>query len=228
MPTTPSPKRTPRAARHRALILALLAAALPLPAAGQGTGSLEGVVTLRLQPPRRSVGRYPGGPTATRAVQSIPAVVYVEGAGGARARPPATPPVMAQRDTAFVPAALVVPVGTTVSFPNGDPFFHNVFSYSAASRFDLGRYPRGESREVTFDKPGVVKVYCEVHEFMRAVVVVTESAHHAVADAQGRFRIQAIPEGTYTFVVYHPDLEPVRRQVRVTAGATARLDVELR
>lgn len=215
-----------------AVALGIAAAALgwaPTPAAGQGTGVVEGVVTLHLQPPRRAAGRYPGGPTAARSVQEVPAVVFLKGpVPGAPPRPLAGPPTMRQQDTAFVPAALVVPVGTTVSFPNGDPFFHNVFSYSGAARFDLGRYPRGETKSVTFDKPGIVKVYCEVHEAMRAVIVVTESPYHAVADAQGRFRISDVPEGAYTFVVWHPDLDPLERQVRVVAGGTARLDAELR
>jgi plastocyanin len=162
-------------------------------------------------------------------VQEVPAVVFLKGpVRGAPAHPPRATPTMAQRDTAFVPAALVVQVGTTVDFPNGDPFFHNVFSYSSAARFDLGRYPRGETRQVTFDKPGIVKVYCEVHETMRAVIVVTENPFNDVVDAQGRFRIPGIPEGTYTMVIWHPDLDSLERQVRVVAGETVRLDVELR
>jgi hypothetical protein len=135
---------------------------------------------------------------------------------------------MAQEDTAFVPAALAVQVGTAVRFPNEDGFFHNVFSYSAPARFDLGRYPRGEAKEVIFDKPGIVKVYCEVHEFMRAVIVVTESPYHAVVDPQGGYRIAGIPPGTYTLVFWHPDLEPQERSVRITDGATARVDATLR
>ena len=135
---------------------------------------------------------------------------------------------MAQADTAFSPAALAIPVGTTVSFPNKDTFFHNVFSYSGSARFDLGRYPRGQAKEVTFDKPGIVKVYCEVHEFMRAIIVVTESPFHAVVDQTGAFRIDGIPPGRYRFVVWHPDLDPVEREVEVVAGRAARLDAELR
>lgn len=207
----------------------VLLGSTPVAGFGQGTGVVEGVVTLHLQPPRRAAGRYPGGATAARSVQEVPAVVFVKGAvPGVPPAPLATVPTLTQKDTAFVPAALVVPVGTTVSFPNGDPFFHNVFSYSGAARFDLGRYPRGETKRVTFDKPGIVKVYCEVHETMRAVIVVTENPFYAVADPRGRFRIPDIPEGTYTFVVWHPDLDPLERQVRVVAGATARLDAELR
>ena len=204
-------------------------AGVPASAWGQGTGVVEGVVSLRQQPPRRIVGRYPGGPAAARTVQEVPAVVFLKGpVGGVPAHPPTAVPTLAQSDTAFVPAALVVQVGTTVAFPNGDPFFHNVFSYSSVARFDLGRYPRGETRQVTFDKPGIVKVYCEVHETMRAVIVVTENPFHDVVDAQGRFRIPGIPEGTYTMVIWHPDLDPLERQIRVVAGETVRLDVELR
>lgn len=210
------------------LAVALAVPSLPAPAAAQGLGVVEGTVTLRLQPPRRTAGRYPGGVTAAHALQPIPAVVYAEGRIGAAPRPPARPPVVVQQDTAFVPGSLVVPVGSTVSFANRDPIFHNVFSYSSPARFDLGRFPRGESREVTFDTPGVVKVYCEVHDFMRAVVVVAENPYHAVVDPQGRFRIEGIPEGTYSFAIYHPDLPPVKREVRVPAGGMARLDVELR
>lgn len=216
----------------RASLLSVLAtgpAGVLLPAACQAPGALEGLITLRPQPPRRTAGRYSGGTPRARTVQEVPAVVFLEGAvEGVPARQSGTRPTMAQRDTAFVPAALVIPVGTTVSFPNGDPFFHNVFSYSAGARFDLGRYPRGESKEVTFDKPGIVKVYCEVHEFMRAVIVVVENPFNAVVDSQGRFRIEGIPPGTYTFVAWHPDLDPVERQVQIPAGGTARFDAELR
>jgi plastocyanin len=209
------------------LLVASLAPATSVDA--QATGAVEGVVTLRLQPPRRSAGRYPGGATAVHTVQSVPALVFIQGAvAGAPVSLPTSAPVMAQRDTAFVPAALIVPVGATVSFPNGDTFFHNVFSYSSSARFDLGRYPRGEAKSVTFDEPGIVKVYCEVHEFMRSVIAVVENPFHAVAGGDGRFRIDGIPEGTYTFVVWHPDLEPVEQRVQVVAGRTARLDAELR
>lgn len=216
----------------RALLLLVTLAPLLVgaaPVSGQATGSLEGVVSLQPRPARRSAARYPGAATNVHEVQRVAPVVFLEGpVAGVTVRPAARPPVMTQTDTAFVPSALAIPVGTTVSFPNGDPFFHNVFSYSAAARFDLGRYPRGDAKTVTFDKPGIVKVYCEVHEFMRAIIVVSENPFSAVVDAQGRFRVDGIPPGTYTFVAWHPDLDPVEREVRITAGATARFDVELR
>jgi len=135
---------------------------------------------------------------------------------------------MAQLDTAFVPAASVVPVVTVLRFPNEDDFFHNVFSYSAAARFDLGRYPRGESQDVRLTEPGLVKIYCEVHEFMRAAVVVTENTFGAVVDDEGRFLIEGVPAGRYTVAFWHPDLDPVERSVTVVDGESARIDVELR
>ena len=87
-------------------------------------------------------------------------------------------------------------MGATVSFPNGDPLFHNVFSYSRAKRFDLGRYPKGESKTVVFDKPGYVKVLCEVHKWMRAGILVVENPYHAVVQESGRFQFDEVPAGT--------------------------------
>jgi hypothetical protein len=113
-----------------------------------------------------------------------------------------------------------------VRFPNADPFFHNVFSYSGP-RFDLGRYPSGQSREVLFDRPGIVRTYCEIHEFMRGVVLVTDHGFHAVAGEDGAFRIAGIPPGRYTVRAYHPDFGAVEVPVTVTAGATVSVSLEL-
>ena len=210
------------------VLLSFAVLLLPAAARGQSAGAIEGTVVMKLRRPLRSAARYPGASPAARTVQEVPVVVYVDGVVPGAPPRPSTTAIMAQHDTAFVPAALVVDVGSTVRFPNDDPFYHNVFSYSPPSRFDLGRYPRGEAKEVTFDQPGIVKVYCEVHDFMRSVIVVAESPLHAVVGGDGRYRIDAVPAGTYTLVFWHPDVEPVQRQVIVAAGTTARVDVELR
>lgn len=190
-------------------------------------GVVEGRVRLHRPPPRRTANRYPGAPQAVRAVQDLPTVVWVEGDFGT-VPPPSLPVVMAQQDTAFVPGALTVPVGTTLRFPNRDPFFHNVFSYSATARFDLGRYPRGESKDVVLTQPGLVKIYCEVHDFMRSVVLVTSSPFHTVTDGEGRFRVEGLPPGGHTLVFWHADLGELRQVVQVPAEGTVRVDVELR
>jgi len=191
-------------------------------------GTIEGRVTLESAAQRRTANRYPGGAAASPQIQNLPAVVYLVGSvqGGTPGGGGAS--VMAQRDTAFAPSVVTVPVGGSVSFPNQDPFFHNVFSYSSAQRFDLGRYPQGESKSVAFPEAGIVEVFCEVHEFMRGAVLVAENAFHAVVAPDGTFRITGIPPGEHTVAVWHPDHEAAERRVSVSAGGATRIEVELR
>ncbi|HSG98733.1 MAG TPA: plastocyanin/azurin family copper-binding protein [candidate division Zixibacteria bacterium] len=127
---------------------------------------------------------------------------------------------MAQKDTRFEPSVLAVSVGDEVSFPNLDPFFHNVFSYSQPKKFDLGRYPQGETSIVRFDKPGLVRVFCEIHSSMRAYVHVLETPYHAVSDERGRFHIPAIIPGTYTLHIWQENLPEYSQSVTVTADST--------
>lgn len=192
---------------------------------GARVGTVEGHVALP-GAPRRVAAHYLGAASGQHAVQWVPAVVLVTTASGPRSARQATVR-MAQRDTAFEPAVLVVSPGTTVEFPNMDPFFHNVFSYSSPRRFDLGRYPRGESRSVAFDEPGMVKIYCEVHDFMRSVVVVTAHALHAVAARDGRFTIRDVPVGRHTLLFWHPEHGSREVSVEVAEGGTTRVDVKL-
>lgn len=207
------------------LLFAAAAVMLPTQVAAQ-SGAIAGSVVLEPPPPpRRTANRYPGGASRAETVQRIPAVVYVLGVASASSSPSTLE--MVQQDTAFAPAALFVPVGGTVDFPNADPFFHNVFSYSSSRRFDLGRYPQGQSKEVTFDEPGVVSVLCEVHDKMRGVIVVTENAHHAVVAQDGSFRIDGVPPGEHQVVFWSADHEPVEQTIVVTAGQTSQVDVEL-
>ncbi len=192
------------------------------------TGANEGTVEVRTPPPRRTANRYASGRVQpAKTVQQLPAVVYL--IGGTVDRAPASPALtMAQQDTSFAPPVLAVQVGGMVEFPNGDPFFHNVFSYSQVQRFDLGRYPLGESKTVTFGEPGVVKIYCEVHDFMRAAVLVLESAHHAVVSDDGSFVIAGVPPGDYQLVTWHADLDEQATPITVRAGETQNVDVTLR
>jgi plastocyanin len=193
----------------------------------QEAGIIEGRVTREEAPASRRANRYPGGPTAAHPIQTLPVVAYLVGPVQSAVGSPSAAPTMAQTDTAFVPSLVAVRVGQSVAFPNRDPFFHNVFSYSSAQRFDLGRYPQGESKSVTFPEPGIVEVFCEVHEFMRGAILVSENPHHALVGADGTFRITGVPAGEHTIAFWHPDHEPVERRITVRNGGTARIEVEL-
>jgi plastocyanin len=147
------------------------------------------------------------------------AVVYLESAPrGAFEVPPPGRAVLDQRDETFVPHVLAVPVGTTVEFPNSDRVFHNVFSLSKARRFDLGRYPRGASRSVRFDRPGMVRVFCEIHSHMSAFVLVFAHRFFDTTDDEGLYRIEGVPPGTYTLAVWHEGEVRSTHPVRVPAG----------
>ena len=211
------------------LVLFALAAAAPTTQPPEiPAGAITGTITLEPPPPpRRTANRYPGAATATRIEQKIPAVVYLQGAIPGSPPGYVANPEMMQQDTAFAPSGVALQVGGTVSFPNSDPFFHNVLSYSGAKSFDLGRYPEGESKEVVFDQPGIVELFCEVHDFMRGIIVVTENPYHAVATEDGSFSIEGIPAGQYTLVAWHPDYETVEQSVTVTDGGSLRIEVEL-
>ena len=122
-----------------------------------------------------------------------------------------------QRNQRFEPQLLVVPAGSTISFPNADPIFHNVFSLSSTKKFDLGYYPEGHSRTVKFDEPGVVQVYCHLHPNMYAAVVVTPNQWYARPADDGSFVLNNVPQGTYQLVAWHTRAGYFRRAIRVEA-----------
>jgi plastocyanin len=152
-------------------------------------------------------------------------VVYLATAPqGAFEERPREQAVLDQRQETFVPYVLPVLVGTTVSFPNNDPFFHNVFSLSKTARFDLGRYPMGRSKTVRFDRPGIVRVFCEIHSHMSAFILVLSHRYFAATGTDGRYRIERVPPGEYDVVVWTDGEERSQRRARVSPGATTALD----
>ena len=132
---------------------------------------------------------------------------------------------MDQRNERFVPHVLAVMVGTFVEFPNSDLTYHNVFSLSRAKRFDLGRYAAGKSKGVRMDRPGVVRVFCDIHSHMNAFVLVFNHPFFDVTDDDGRFELPSLPAGTYTLVGWYEGEARITRPVVVPPGGWAEIDL---
>jgi hypothetical protein len=132
-----------------------------------------------------------------------------------------------QQHEAFTPRVLPVTRGSTVDFPNGDPFFHNVFSLSGAATFDLGRYPQGKTMSRTLTKAGLVKVYCRIHSHMTATILVLDHPYFTVPDADGSFSLPGVPSGRYTVVGWHERVGERTTTVQVEDGKTVQVDLSL-
>ena len=139
--------------------------------------------------------------------------------GGARRAPKTR--IIEQRGKAFAPHVMAVPVGSTVAFPNYDPLYHDVFSISKAKSFDLGMYKSGDSREVKLDKPGIVRLGCNLHANMSAYVVVVDAPHYVVVDADGAFAFRSLAPGKYKVQAWdEQSAEPMTSSVTIQPGAT--------
>jgi len=164
---------------------------------------------------------------STNPPASVSAVVWLSPASSAAL--PLTPvhTTLRQKNKAFEPHLLAIPKGSTVDFPNLDPWFHNVFSLFNGKRFDLGLYEAGTSRTVHFDREGVSYIFCNIHPEMSAVVVVVASPYYAVANKAGDFSVAAVPPGRYTLHVWSENSLPetlagLSREVEVS-GTTLSL-----
>jgi plastocyanin len=192
----------PRAA---AWALVLLAAG-----AGEPTGTVAGTVVVRRQ----------GQPLDASGV-----VAYVVGFDEA---PPARAVEIRQHDKQFLPSLVAITAGQSVSFPNDDPFYHNVFSPSAAHKFDLGQYPKGETQTKRFPGIGVVDVFCNIHPQMAATVLVLPNRRFARAAPDGGFRIEGVPPGHWMLYAWRRGVtEPASAPIDVTAGGVAQVELAL-
>jgi plastocyanin len=136
--------------------------------------------------------------------------------------------VMDQRDETFVPHVLAVTAGTVVDFKNTDRTYHNVFSFTKGNRFDLGRYGHGRWKSVRFDRPGIVRVFCDIHSHMSAFVLVFGHRFFAVTDAEGRYQIENVPPGTYTLVAWNDGQARETRTVTIPEASGAEADFVLK
>jgi plastocyanin len=154
-------------------------------------------------------------------------IILEPGKDGIKAPPkPGVTEILNQQGARFDPDFIVVPVGSTVEFPNSDPIFHNVFSLSKTRPFDLGYYPQGQSRTVTFNNPGVVQVYCHIHSNMYAAIVVTASPWFQKPTADGSFSFSNVPAGRYRLTAWHKIAG--LHKVDVEVPATGDVDVTIR
>jgi plastocyanin len=190
----------------RAAVVAVLAL-LAVRSAAAGGGTVKGTVTSATGPVADAVVMIDG--------PSLPATDRAQHA------------VVDQRGVRFVPHVVAVPVGTTVDFPNHDPVLHNVFSASPAKKFDLGMYDRGETKSVTFDAPGVVRIGCNAHANMEAFVVVHTNPYVAVSDPNGSYTVAGVPDGSYQLRVWHEKLAERGMPVTIRDGQVQALDVRL-
>ena len=152
-------------------------------------------------------------------------VVFLKDAPALRTEP--TVMEIRQKDENFVPRVVAVPIGSEVQFPNDDPIYHNVFSLSRAKTFNLGRFPRGESKSVRVTKPGVVKVFCEIHSHMTATIMVFNHPWFAMVGEDGRFELANVPSGQREITAWHERLGDRTVPVRVDSGRATEADFVL-
>jgi plastocyanin len=213
------------------VVATLLAGGLIARPAAQRVAAIRGRVELQ-QPPADQDPRPNAAELGTHASHGPTdrrrAVVYLDPAPRAafdtRDEPRAR---MDQRNEAFVPHVLAIVAGTIVDFPNNDRTYHNVFSLSKPRTFDLGRYAAGRSKSVRFDKPGIVRVFCEIHSHMSAFILVFSHRYFAVTDEAGRYRIDNVPPGEYTVFAWHESMNEDSRRVTVGAGGDVDLNFTL-
>lgn len=195
------------------------------------SGTIEGTVyrksgsvnTLKIN--RYSLRQSPSKETNGTAVNVNLAVIYLTGPGLEGLEVTSSPKIV-QKNLAFEPWLLPVQAGTTVQFPNMDLVFHNVFSYSKAKKFDLGRYAKGQSKPVLFDQPGLVQVFCEIHRTMRAYVIVLENSYFTVTNDQGIYKIEDIPEGKYVLHVWQENIEEYITKIEIAKDKKLILDIK--
>jgi len=197
-----------------------------LPTSGLANGVIEGRVELPKAHSAPIMARRYEIVTHGNILSTQPplAVVYLEGSFPKSSSLPTKQ--IAQKDLAFVPPLLAVEVGTRIEFPNLDDTYHNIFSYSPAKRFDLGRY-RPEERPIPseiFETPGLVTLRCDIHQHMRGLILVLNTPHFVVTEPDGRFRLSGLPSGHYTLKAWIDSKTTRERPVDLKSGETMHAD----
>jgi len=176
----------------------------------------------------RADGGVIRGTVKVERAQGVPAGAILVYVVGFPEKPASHAVVIKQVGKKFIPDLVAITAGGTVTFPNGDPFLHNVFSQTTARSFDLGSYPQGETRSRTFPRQGVLDVYCNIHPEMNATLVVLPNTKFVMADANGAFEIKDVPAGSWSVFAYSRRArQPTKLEVTVTAGAATEIELSL-
>jgi len=189
---------------------------------------IEGKVNLpKLEPTTAPPPRYAGQVGEIAAPDAPRAVVYLEGQFSPKVtQSPTVTNQVLQLGMQFRPALLPVRVGSAVAFPNGDDFYHNVFSYSKPKRFDLGRYRKDDrpAPVVVFDKPGVIKLYCEIHQHMRGVILVLDTPYFTRTDTNGVYELHDLPAGNFLLKAWIDEKHVYEKPVSLEPGRREHID----
>lgn len=209
------------------VLACVLASAVASVALAGPSGSVGGTVKLE---PVKDAGRVVSYGVRTKnpvlPAEAPRAIVYLERADGRY--PPVGPGEVSitQRGYQFRPAMAALRVGGQVTFPNEDDEFHSVFSYSSPKRFDLGRFRKHEeSPPIALSEPGVVKVYCEIHKHMRALLLVLETPWYTITDGSGRFVLEDVPVGEYRVKAFLPNEKTLESSVTVNDGEAVEIEL---
>ncbi|HEY2434593.1 MAG TPA: hypothetical protein VGI12_18110 [Vicinamibacterales bacterium] len=222
----------PRSRAELSILAALVAAWLlaPSPSLASAAGRIEGRVTISVPvsaaPPSAAYGSRRLAPAPAPQSEVTNVIVFVKDAPAPASVAPMRASI-AQENETFVPHVVAITSGSTVEFPNGDPFFHDVFSLSRGGSFDLGSYPKGRSKSERFPRPGLIKVYCHLHSHMTASIMVFDHPYFAVPAADGSFTIDDVPSGTFTVTAWHERIGDNSQRVTVEAGHAAALQFAL-
>lgn len=170
-------------------------------------------------------GRYARGISRGEASPAaMPVLIWIEHNGNVSPRS-ADPVILNQKDLDFIPSILAVRKSEKVRILNSDPVYHNVFSLSQVKRFDAGRRPTGEYMDISFEREGVVDVFCDIHSNMHAVIYVVSPHTHSFTSlsGSGTFKLEGLPSGSYTLNVFSPGFNLHRSQVQVGTSETVSL-----
>jgi plastocyanin len=200
--------------------------ARPDAAVARPGGRVEGRVVISVPvpaaPPSAAYGARRVTPAPAAGSELTNVIVFVKNAPKPSPVAPTRASILQQNET-FIPHVVAITTGSVVDFPNGDPFFHDVFSLSRSGSFDLGSYPKGKTKSARFTRPGLIKVYCHLHSHMSASIMVFDHPYFTVPAADGAFAIDDVPAGTYEVSAWHERIGESTQRITVEAGRTVEL-----